>query len=52
MLLRRHGDDARLVVAQRLGELASAGDFEGVSMWKKIARCMDQLVRHYGKRVQ
>lgn len=44
-LLKRHGNDAPVVVATRIGELASAGDMEGVEVWQSIAACMDQLMR-------
>lgn len=52
MLIRRHGDDAPLIVAQRLGELAVEGDLEGISMWKSIAACMDKLTRRYDDKAQ
>lgn len=45
MLLKRHEDGAPAVVAARIGELALAGDMEGVEIWKSIAACMDQLMR-------
>ena len=45
MLLKRHEDEAPAVVAARIGELAWAGDTEGVAIWKSIAACMDQLMR-------
>jgi len=45
MLLKRHGDHAPVIVATRIGELATAGDVDGVAMWKGIAACLQQLVR-------
>ncbi|SCW76079.1 hypothetical protein SAMN02927924_02659 [Sphingobium faniae] len=45
MLLRRHGDLAPQRVAQRIGELALAGDHEGIELWKQIASRMDQILR-------
>jgi hypothetical protein len=45
MLLRRHGEHAPARVAERIGELALAGDEEGVAMWREIARCVEQLTR-------
>jgi hypothetical protein len=48
MLLKRHGADAPVLVATRIGELALAGDMDGVAMWKAIAVCMDQLMRTDG----
>lgn len=44
MLLRRHGDGAAVRVAGRIGELALAGDREGVLFWKRIALKMDQIL--------
>jgi len=43
MLLKWHGDHAPAIVAERIGELALAGDMEGLAMWKEIAACMDRL---------
>jgi len=45
MLLRRHGDLAPVRVAERIGELAVAGDARGVATWKRIASRMDQILR-------
>ena len=45
MLLRRHGDGAAVRVAERIGELALAGDQEGVLFWKRVALKMDQILR-------
>jgi hypothetical protein len=33
MLLRLHGDRAPVVVAERIGQLASEGNGEGVALW-------------------
>ena len=52
MLVKRYGSDAPTKVAERLGELALAGDVEGVTMWKQIAACMDQLNRRYSQEAQ
>lgn len=45
MLLRRHGKNTPLKVAERIGELASEGDWAGVAAWKVIARRMDEILR-------
>jgi hypothetical protein len=42
---RQHGDRAPLIVAERIGALALAGDAEGVSAWRAIAVRLDQLRR-------
>nr|WP_242127305.1 hypothetical protein [Sphingobium sp. Sx8-8] len=45
MLLRRHGHLAPRRVAERIGELALAGDREGIRIWKRIASRMDEIIQ-------
>jgi len=45
MLLRRHGELAPVRVAERIGELALAGDAGGVELWTRIASRMDRILR-------
>ena len=45
LLLKRHGDHAPVIVATHIGEIATAGDMDGVAMWKAIAVCLHQLMR-------
>lgn len=45
MLLRRHGNQAPVKVAERIGELAVEADWEGLSFWKLIASKMDQILQ-------
>ncbi len=40
---RQHGDRAPVLVAERIGALALAGDVEGVDRWRTIAHCLDAL---------
>jgi hypothetical protein len=40
-----HGANARRFVAERIGALALAGDAAGVQRFKKIAECLESLVR-------
>ncbi|AYJ86911.1 hypothetical protein D3Y57_14385 [Sphingomonas paeninsulae] len=40
---RQHGAKADEAVAQRVTELALAGDYDGVTNWKIIASRLDQL---------
>lgn len=40
---RRHGDLAHRHVAERVRELALAGDEQGVKRWREIAARLDQL---------
>lgn len=41
---KHHGANAPMKVASRIGELAAAGDAEGVETWKAIAICVDKLM--------
>lgn len=45
MLLRQRGDHAPVVVAERIGQLASEGKGEGVSLWKEVAHRVKQMMR-------
>lgn len=42
---RQHGARAAVVVAERIGALALAGDHEGIAMWKAIASRLDELIK-------
>lgn len=46
---RQHGDSAPVAIAERIGALALAGDFDGVAAWKAIAARLDQLRRPLGE---
>jgi hypothetical protein len=43
-VIKHHGAKAPQHVAQRIGELASAGDLDGVQAWQAIAERIDQLM--------
>lgn len=43
MLLRRHGDRAADMVAERIRSLRAEGDVLGCAMWQAIENCLDQL---------
>ena len=45
MLLKRYGDRAPLMLANRIGELALEGDEVGIALWQNIARHMDDILR-------
>ncbi|HVJ03815.1 MAG TPA: hypothetical protein VM662_16680 [Sphingomonas sp.] len=45
---RQHGDRAPAFAAERIGELAAAGDAEGVKRWTEIAVILDGLRRPAG----
>ena len=43
-VLTQYGARAPLHIANRIGELATAGDSAGVEAWKAIAERVDQLM--------
>ena len=43
-VIKQHGAKAPAHVACRIGELAAAGDLEGVQAWQAIADRADQLM--------
>ncbi|QJR05242.1 hypothetical protein HH800_02305 [Sphingobium yanoikuyae] len=43
-VIQQHKSDAPRHVAIRIGELAAAGDTDGVEAWSEIARRVDQLM--------
>lgn len=40
---KQHGDNAPVWIAQRIGELALAGEMEGVELWRAIAAKLDAI---------
>jgi hypothetical protein len=49
---RMHGDDSPRFIAERIGELAIAGDWNGVERWREIAARYDQLHAGPSKRLR
>jgi hypothetical protein len=47
-LLRDHGQDALLIVAQRRDKLLADGDLTGLILWRRIMTAMDELTRVRG----
>lgn len=45
MIERIHGDQASAHIAERVAELATAGDMAGVQRWIEIADRLDRLQR-------
>ncbi|WP_376748847.1 DUF6961 family protein [Sphingobium yanoikuyae] len=43
-VIKQHGAKAPVYVTQRIGELAAAGDLDGVQAWQAIAERVDQLM--------
>ncbi len=42
-LVKRHGQDAPIHAAMRADELLEAGDLDGVAVWKRILRAVEEL---------
>ena len=42
-IMKLHGDDAPVYIAERIGALALAGDIAGVATWQRIAGRVHQL---------
>ncbi len=40
----RYGDDAPIEAAMRADELMEAGDMEGVAVWKRIVKAIEELL--------
>jgi hypothetical protein len=44
-LIKRHGQDAPLAVAQRADELLNENDLDGAAAWKRILHAVEELQR-------
>ncbi len=44
LLIERYGDDAPIEAAMRADELAADGDMEGVAVWKRIGKAVEELL--------
>ena len=45
LLVKRHGEDAAIVAAQRADELLEVGDVEGQIVFKRIVEAINELQR-------
>jgi len=45
LLIKRHGDDASIIAAQRADELLEQGDVEGQIVWKRIVSAIIEWQR-------
>jgi hypothetical protein len=43
MLIRTHGDHAKAYADRRISALTPIGDADGVTMWKNIVNCINQM---------
>ncbi len=45
LLIDQHGDEAPIHAAMRVDELLDAGDLDGVAVWRRIIRAIEELQR-------
>jgi len=45
LMIKRHGEDARVVAAQRADELFEEGDLDGAAVWRLITAAIEDLQR-------
>ncbi len=45
LLVKHHGQDAPIEAAMRADELLEAGDLDGVAVWRRILRAVEELQR-------
>ena len=43
-LIKQHGEDAPIHAAMRADELLDAGDLDGLAVWKRILKALDELL--------
>ena len=43
-LIKQHGEDAPIHAAMRADELMETGDMEGVAVWKRIVKAVEELL--------
>ena len=44
LVIRQHGEDAPIQAAMRHDDLLKRGDMEGVVVWKRILKAIDELL--------
>ncbi len=45
MRIEQHGETAHIAAAQRIEELDGQGDLDGVAVWRRIKRAVQELQR-------
>ena len=43
LLAKRHGEDAPIHAAMRADAMLEAGDLDGLTVWKRILRAIDEM---------
>lgn len=44
LLVKQQGEEAPIHAAMRADELLAAGDLDGLAVWKRIAKAIDELL--------
>jgi len=52
LLVKRHGQDAPIRAAMRADAMLEAGDLDGLAVWKRILRVVEELQRRCLRRPQ
>lgn len=42
-MIERHGDESALIAAMRADKLGAAGDLDGMRVWVRIMKAIDEL---------
>ena len=44
-LIKQHGDHAPIEAAMRADEMLEVGDMDGLAVWKRIVRAVEELLK-------
>ncbi len=44
LLVKQHGEDAPIGAAMRADAMLEAGDLDGLAVWRRVLRAIDELV--------
>lgn len=50
LLMDQYGEDASIHAAMRVDQLIEAGDVQGVSVWKRIMKAIEEMTATEGTR--
>ncbi len=45
LLVKRHGEDAPIHAAMKADAMLEAGDLDGLAVWKRVLRAVEELVK-------
>ncbi len=49
VLIREYGEDATIEAAQRADDMLARGDLEGLAVWKRIVKAVEEIQRTSAK---